>query len=56
MITYILICYALASILMAVILSARGYMETIDWAVVIFAPVTIPSFIIHYLVNQLKNK
>lgn len=56
MIPYILICYTLAFVLMGVILGVRGHMEPIDWAVIIFAPVTIPSFIIHYLVNQLKNK
>jgi len=56
MIIYVSICYTIASILMGVILGVRGHMEPIDWAVIIFAPVTIPSFIIHYLVNQLKNK
>jgi hypothetical protein len=56
MISYILLCYALALLLMSVILSVRGHMEPIDWAVVIFAPVTIPAFLIHYLVRQLKNK
>ena len=56
MIGYILICYTLASILMGVILGVRGHMEPIDWAVVLLAPVTIPAFLIHYLVNQLKNK
>ena len=56
MITYIILCYGAALLLMGVILAVRGYMEPIDWAVIIFAPVTIPSFIIHYLVNQLKNK
>jgi uncharacterized membrane protein YozB (DUF420 family) len=56
MINYVLICYTIASILMGVILSVKGHMEPIDWAVVLLAPVTIPSFLIHYLVNQLKNK
>jgi hypothetical protein len=41
---------------MGTILAVQGYMKPIDWAVVIFAPVTIPAFIIHYLYNQLKNK
>ena len=56
MIGYIILCYGAAFLLMGVILSVRGHMEPIDWAVIIFAPVTIPSFIIHYLVRQLKNK
>jgi len=56
MISYILICYSLAFALMGVILGVRGHMEPVDWAVVILAPVTIPAFAIHYLVNQLKNK
>lgn len=56
MITYILLCYALAFVLMGVILGVRGYMEPIDWAVIIFAPITMPLFIIQYLVRQLKNK
>jgi hypothetical protein len=56
MITYIIICYILAFILMSVILTVQGYMKKIDWAVVLLAPATIPAFIVHYLVNQLKNK
>ena len=56
MITYIIICYLLALILMAVIITVQGYLKPIDWAVVLLAPVTIPSFIIHYLITQLKNK
>ena len=56
MITYIIICYILALILMTVIMTVQGYMKRIDWAVVLLAPATIPAFIIHYLVNQLKNK
>ena len=54
--TYIILCYVLALILMLVIMTVQGYMKRIDWAVVLLAPVTIPAFIIHYLVNQLKNK
>lgn len=54
--TYIMVCYVLALILMLVIMTVQGYMKKIDWAVVLLAPVTIPAFIIHYLVNQLKNK
>lgn len=56
MMTYIILCYVLALILMLVIMTVQGYMKRIDWAVVLLAPVTIPAFIIHYLVNQLKNK
>ena len=56
MMTYIMVCYVLALILMLVIMTVQGYMKKIDWAVVLLAPVTIPAFIIHYLVNQLKNK
>lgn len=56
MITYIIICYILALILMTVIMTVQGYMKKIDWAVVLLAPATIPAFIIHYIVNQLKNK
>jgi hypothetical protein len=56
MIIYVSICYIIASILMGVILSVRGYMEPIDWIVVFFAPITMPLLIIQYLVRQLKNK
>lgn len=56
MITYIIICYILALILMLVIMTVQGYMKNIDWAVVLLAPFTIPAFIIHYLINHLKNK
>ena len=56
MMTYVIVCYILALILMLVIMTVQGYMKRIDWAVVLLAPVTIPAFIIHYLVNQLKNK
>ena len=56
MMTYIILCYVLALIIMLVIMTVQGYMKRIDWAVVLLAPVTIPAFIIHYLVNQLKNK
>jgi len=56
MIIYIIICYILAIILMAVIMTVQGYMKRIDWAVVLLAPVMMPLFIIHYLYNQLKNK
>ena len=56
MITYIIICYILALILMTVIMTVQGYMKKIDWAVVLLAPATIPAFIIHYLITQLKNK
>jgi len=56
MIGYILLCYALALLLMSVILSVRGHMEPVDWAVVLLAPVTLPAFLIHYLVHQSKNK
>ena len=41
---------------MTVIITVQGYLKPIDWAVVLLAPVTIPSFIIHYLITQLKNK
>lgn len=53
--TYIIICYLLALILMAVIITVQGYLKPIDWAVVLLAPATIPAFIIHYLVTQLKK-
>lgn len=53
---YIGICYILAFILKHIIVLSRGHMEPIDWAVVLLAPVTLPAFLIHYLVNQLKNK
>lgn len=53
---YIILCYILAFILMSVILTVQGKLKPIDWAVILLAPATIPAFIIHYLVNQLKNK
>jgi hypothetical protein len=56
MIGYIILCYGAALLLMGVILSVRGHMEPVDWAVVLLAPVTLPAFLIHYLVRQLKNK
>jgi len=56
MIGYIILCYGAALLLMGVILSVRGHMEPIDWAVVLLAPATLPAFLIHYLVRQLKNK
>jgi len=56
MMTYIILCYVLALILMLVIMTVQGYMKRIDWAVVLLAPVTIPAFIIHYCYHQLKNK
>jgi hypothetical protein len=31
-------------------------MEPVDWAVVLLAPVTLPAFLIHYLIHKLKNK
>jgi len=37
-------------------MTVQGYMKKIDWAVVLLAPATIPAFIIHYLITQLKNK
>ncbi len=54
--TYVILCYVLALILMLVIMTVQGYMKRIDWAVVLLAPVTIPTFIIHYCYHQLKNK
>jgi hypothetical protein len=56
MMTYVILCYVLALILMLVIMTVQGYMKRIDWAVVLLAPVTIPTFIIHYCYHQLKNK
>jgi hypothetical protein len=56
MIAYIILCYGAALLLMGVILSVRGHMERIDWAVVLLAPITLPAFLIHYLVHQSKNK
>jgi hypothetical protein len=56
MIGYIILCYGAALLLMGVILSVRGHMEPVDWAVVLLAPVTLPAFLIHYLIHKLKNK
>jgi len=56
MITYIILCYGAALLLMGVILAVRGHMEPVDWAVVLLAPATIPALFIHYLVHKFKNK
>lgn len=52
---YLQMCYLLAFILMIVIINEQSYLKAIDWLFLLLSPVTIPTYIIYFILKNYKN-